>query len=355
MHATPSDANMTKPDLVMPADYADWLASVNQRIASAQQRAITAANKELVLLYWQIGQQILVRPERQGWGAQVVDHLAKDLAVAFPAMKGFSLRNLKYMRAFAAAWPELDFVQQVAAQLPWFHNVVLLNKLDNPVERRWYARKAIEHGNVLAVQIETKLIQRQGAAPTNVADRLPAPPSELAQATLKDPYLFDFLTLAEEAQERDIEQGLITHVTKFLLALGAGFAFVGRQVRFDVGGDEFVIDLLFFHIKLRCYVVVELKATPFKPEYAGQLNFYLSAIDADVKAPDDNPTIGLLLCKEKNRTVAAYALRGMDKPMGIAEYTLVRDIPATLVPNLPTIEQIEAELQQDAAGGAEDQ
>jgi predicted nuclease of restriction endonuclease-like (RecB) superfamily len=269
-------------------------------------------------------------------------------------MKGFSPRNLKYMRAFAQAWPDLDFVQAVLAQLPWYHQISLLDKLDAAVERRWYARKAIEHGwsrNVLVMQIETKLIQRQGAAASNFAERLPAPQSDLAQATLKDPYIFDFLGLTEDAQERDIEKGLVTHVTKFLLELGAGFAFVGRQYRLEVGGDEFYIDLLFYHLKLRCYVVVELKATPFKPDYAGQLNFYLSAIDADVKAPQDNPTIGLLLCHEQNRTVAEYALRGMDKPMGIAEYKLVRDIPESLATNLPTIEQIEAELQKDAPPG----
>jgi predicted nuclease of restriction endonuclease-like (RecB) superfamily len=338
---------MTNINLELPSGYVDWLASVKKRIATAQQRASLAVNQELVLLYWQIGQQILDRQQHQGWGAKVIDQLSRDLVSSFPAMKGFSPRNLKYMRAFAQAWPDEGIVQAVLAQLPWYHQIALLDKLDSVMERRWYARKAIEHGwsrNVLVMQIETRLLQRQGAASTNFATRLPPLQSDLAHATLKDPYIFDFLGLSEDAQERDIEDGLVRHVTKFLLELGAGFAFVGRQYRLQVGGDEFFIDLLFYHLKLRCYVVVELKAAPFKPEYAGQLNFYLSAIDADVKAPDDNPTIGLLLCKEQNRTVAEYALRGMEKPMGIAEYQLVRAIPATLATNLPTIEQIEAEL-----------
>jgi predicted nuclease of restriction endonuclease-like (RecB) superfamily len=345
---------MPKPDLALPADYADWLARLNQRIAATRQRAAIAAYKELALLYWHIGQQILSRQARQGWGAKVAERVARDLSLSFPDMKGFSPRNLKYMRAFAHAWSDGDFVQAVLAQLPWYHQITLLDQLDAAVERRWYARKAIQHGwsrNVLVMQIETRLIQRQRAAPSNFAEHLPAPQSDLAQATLKDPYIFDFLGLAADAQERDIEKGLVTHVTKFLLELGAGFAFVGRQYRLEVGGDEFYIDLLFYHLKLRCYVVVELKATPFKPDYAGQLNFYLSALDADVKAPQDNPTIGLLLCHQQNRTVAEYALCGMDKPMGIAEYKLVRDIPDSLATNLPTIEQIEAELQKDDPAG----
>jgi predicted nuclease of restriction endonuclease-like (RecB) superfamily len=301
---------MTTDDRTLPTDYADWVARLKQQIAQVQQRAAVAVNRELIGLYWQIGHDILQRQQRRGWGAKVIDRLAHDLRQAFPNTKGFSPRNLKYMRAFAEAWPDGDFVQQAAAQLPWFHVCTLLDKLKGREEREWYAARALEHGwsrNILVMQIETRLLQRQGTAATNFAMRLPPPQSEMAQATLKDPYIVDFLGLADDAHERDMEQGLVGHVTKFLLELGAGFAFVGRQYRLDVGGDEFYIDLLFYHVKLRCYVVVELKATPFKPEYAGQLNFYLSAIDAQVKAPDDNPTIGLLLCKEQNRTVAEYA------------------------------------------------
>lgn len=334
----------------LPADYTAWLADLKQRIRAAQQRAVLAVNRELVLLYWQIGRDILERQQSQGWGTRVIDRLSQDLRAAFPDMKGFSPRNLKYMRAFAEAWPDREFVQQAAAQLPWFHLCTLIDKLKDHAERDWYAAKALEQGwsrNILVMQIETGLRERQGSAVTNFPDRLPPPQSDLARDSLKDPYLFDFLGLGEAAQEREIEKALVTHITRFLLELGAGFAFVGQQYRLEVGGEEFFIDLLFYHLKLRCYVVVELKAAPFKPEYAGQLNFYLSAVDADVKASDDNPTIGLLLCKERNRMVAEYALRGLDKPLGVAEYQLVRAVPEALASDLPTIEQIEAELQDN--------
>jgi predicted nuclease of restriction endonuclease-like (RecB) superfamily len=228
--------------------------------------------------------------------------------------------------------------------------VTLLDKLDDRDQRHWYAHKSLEHGwsrSVLAMQIETGTHIRTGNAITNFEERLPPPQSDLAREALKDPYIFDFLNLMENAQGRDIEQALTQHITRFLLELGAGFAFVGRQYRLDVGGDEFFVDLLFYHLKLRCYVVVELKTTPFRPEYAGQLNFYLSAIDAQVKAPEDHPTIGLLLCKEKNRLVAEYALRGVAKPMGVAEYQLLREVPPSLETKLPSIREIEAELRPD--------
>jgi predicted nuclease of restriction endonuclease-like (RecB) superfamily len=254
------------------------------------------------------------------------------------------------MRALAQAFPQPEFVQQPVAQLPWSHVVTLLDKLDDSAQRLWYAGKSLEHGwsrSVLTMQIETAAHVRTGKAVTNFAERLPPAQSDLARDVLKDPYIFDFLGLTESAQERDIERALTQHITRFLLELGAGFAFVGRQYRLEVGGDEFLIDLLFYHLKLRCYVVVELKTTPFKPEYAGQLNFYLSAIDAQVKAEQDQPTIGLLLCKEKNRLVAEYALRGVIKPMGVAEYQFMREVPESLETDLPTIDQIEAELRPD--------
>lgn len=342
---------------IVPDGYNTWLVSLKQRIQSAQQHAALSVNRELILLYWHIGCDILERQQAQGWGAKVIDRLANDLRAAFPDMKGFSPRNLKYMRAFAEAWPENTFVQQAAAQMPWFHICTLIDKLKTNETREWYAAKAVEHGwsrNVMVMQIETRLHERQGNAVTNFASRLPAPQSDLAQDTLKDPYIFDFLGLADSAQERDVEKALIQHITRFLLELGAGFAFIGRQYRLEVGGDEFFIDLLFYHLKLRCYVVVELKTTPFKPEYAGQLNFYLSAIDAEIKEPEDNPSIGLLLCKEQNRLVAEYALRGIDKPMGVAEYRLLRDIPQQLASKLPSIEQIEAELLADVEPEAAD-
>ena len=277
----------------------------------------------------------------------MIERLAHDLHTAFPDMKGFSPRNLKYMRAFAEAWPEAAFVQEVLAQLPWYHQLALLDKLPGPETRRWYAAQAIEHNwsrNVLVMQIETRLLERSGTAVTNFPASLPKPQSDLARESLKDPYRLDFLGLTEEAQERDIEHALVKHVTEFLLELGAGFAFVGRQVMLDVGGDEFFIDLLFYHLKLRCYVVIELKAGKFKPEHLGQLGFYLTAVDRQVKSEQDNPTIGLLLCKSKNKVVAEYALGDKTQPMGIAEYKLLESLPAELQTSLPSIEQIERKL-----------
>jgi predicted nuclease of restriction endonuclease-like (RecB) superfamily len=339
-----------------PEGYADWLADLKARIHGAQQRAALAVNRELVLLYWQIGRDILARQAEQGWGAKVIERLSQDLRAAFAEMKGFSPRNLKYMRAFAEAWPDEEFVQQAAAQLPWGHNLVLLDRLNTPEERRWYAAKAIEHNwsrNVLNIQIETCLIARSGNAVTNFVVNLPRPQSDLARESLKDPYRFDFLGLTDEAQEREIEHALVKHVTEFLLELGAGFAFVGRQVLLDVGGDEFFIDLLFYHLKLRCYVVIELKGGKFKPEHLGQLGFYLTAVDRQVKSEHDNPTIGLLLCKTKNKIVAEYALGDKTQPMGVAEYKLLESLPAEFQTSLPSIEQIERELAGDDSQGDE--
>ena len=335
-----------------PEGYADWLADLKGRIHSAQQRATLAVNRELVLLYWLIGRDILARQASQGWGAKVIDRLAHDLRAAFPDMKGFSPRNLKYMRAFADAWPDAEMVQEVLAQLPWYHQLALLDKLDTAESRRWYAGKAIEHNwsrNVLVMQIETGLQARSGAAVTNFTAHLPKAQSDLARESLKDPYRFDFLGLTDDAQERAIEHALVKHVTEFLLELGAGFAFVGRQVLLDVGGDEFFIDLLFYHLKLRCYVVIELKGGKFKPEHLGQLGLYLTAVDRQVKSEHDNPTLGLLLCKSKNKVVAEYALGDKTQPMGVAEYKLLESLPAELQTSLPSIEQIEREL---GGGGA---
>ena len=331
-----------------PEGYGDWLAELKKRIHLAQQKATLAVNRELVLLYWQIGHDILARQAEQGWGAKVIERLAHDLRNAFPEMKGFSPRNLKYMRLFAEVWPDLEFVQGVLAQLPWYHQIALLDKLKTEEERRWYAQKAIIHNwsrNVLVMQIETRLIERQGNAITNFEQCLPKPESDLARESLKDPYRFDFLGLGDEAQEREIERALVRHVTEFLLELGAGFAFVGKQVHLEVGGDDFFLDLLFYHLKLRCYVVIELKAGDFKPEHLGQLGFYLTAVDRQVKAADDQPTIGLLLCKSKNKVVAEYALGDKTQPMGIAEYKLRESLPESFESSLPSIEQIERELQ----------
>ena len=343
------------PELTpLPADYATWLMELKTRIHSAQQRATLAVNRELVLLYWQIGRDILDRQGREGWGTKVIERLAQDLRNAFPEMKGFSPRNLKYMRTFAEAWPDGEFVQEVLALLPWYHQLALLDKLKSADERRWYAAKAIEHNwsrNVLVIQIETRLLERQGQAVTNFPLALPKPQSDLARESLKDPYRFDFLGLSDQAQEREIEHALVKYVTEFLLELGAGFAYVGRQVLLTVGGEEFFIDLLFYHLKLRCFVVIELKAGTFKPEHLGQLGFYLTAIDRDMKSAHDNPTIGLLLCKTKNKVVAEYALGDKTQPMGIAEYRLVESLPAELQTSLPSIEQIEQALANEAGEG----
>lgn len=331
-----------------PEGYADWLAELKGRIHRAQQRATLAVNRELITLYWQIGRDILERQAQQGWGAKVIDRLSHDLRTAFPEMQGFSPRNLKYMRAFAEAWPDAEFVQAVLAQLPWYHHLALLEKLTSPEDRRWYAAKAIEHNwsrNVLVMHIESRLLERSGAAITNFDARLPKPQSDLARESLKDPYRFDFLGIGQEASERDIETALVEHVTDFLLELGAGFAFVGRQVLLNVGGEEFFIDLLFYHLKLRCYVVIELKAGAFKPEHLGQLGFYLTAVDRQLRHEHDNPTIGLLLCKSKNKVVAEYALSDKTQPMGIAEFKLPESMPIEWQNSLPSIEQIERELQ----------
>jgi len=338
----------TPPSLIPPPQgYADWLVELKDRIHNAQQRATLAVNRELVLLYWQIGRDILTRQAGEGWGAKVIERLAHDLRTAFPEMKGLSRANLMYMRAFAEAWPDAAIVQQAVGQLPWGHNLVLLTKLKDPEQRLAYAQSAIAHGwsrNVLNIHIETRLLERTGKAITNFDARLPKPQSDLARESLKDPYRLDFLGLGHEAGEREIENALVKHITEFLLELGAGFAFVGRQVLLDVGGDEFFIDLLFYHLKLRCYVVVELKAGKFKPEHLGQLGFYLTAVDAQVKHPQDAPTIGLLLCKNKNKVVAEYALRDTTQPIGVAEYQLLESLPPELQTSLPSIEQIEREL-----------
>jgi predicted nuclease of restriction endonuclease-like (RecB) superfamily len=334
-------------NLPLPDDYARWLTSLKAEIQGARARAVLSVNQEVIRLYHRIGAEILERQEREGWGAKVIDRLSRDLRAAFPEMKGFSTRNLKYMSVFAELCPALQFGQQPAAPLPWFHVVALLTKISDPVEREWYAAQTLEHGwsrATLEAQIKGRLHLRQGAALTNFDRHLAAPHAQLAAEALKDPYHFDFLGLGEEAHEHDIESALIHHITRFLLELGAGFAFVGRQHRIEVDGDEFFIDLLFYHTRLKCYVVVELKATAFKPEHAGQLNFYLAAVDAQMKAADDQPTIGLLLCRTKNRLVAEYALSGLAKPMGVAAYQLVRALPEPLDTKLPSIEQLEEEL-----------
>jgi predicted nuclease of restriction endonuclease-like (RecB) superfamily len=333
---------------LQPADYQAWLKSLKTQIQAARQRAVLAVNQELLTLYWQIGDEILQRQQQQGWGSKVIDRLAQDLRQAFPEMKGFSARNLKYMRTFAESWSESAIVQQPVAQLPWGHHLILLTKLKDPEPRLAYAKLAQQYGwsrNVLVHQIESRLLERQGRAATNFAHTLPAEQSELAQQTLKDPYIFDFLSIGAEAHERDIEQALTQHISQFLLELGAGFAFVGKQVPLEVGGQDFYLDLLFYHLKLRCYLVIELKAGDFNPAHVGQLSFYLSAVDDHFRSEQDAPTIGLLLCKSRNKIIAEYALRDNSKPIGVAEYQIAQALPADLEDQLPSIERIERELE----------
>jgi predicted nuclease of restriction endonuclease-like (RecB) superfamily len=343
-------------------------------VQQAQTKAMLSVNRELIQLYWDIGRLIVERQEREGWGQSVIDRISCDIQKAFPGIEGFSPSNISRMRAFFRAYrgepgisaqpvpksrgkKSAQVVPKLAeegppaevAGLPWGHNVVLLFKLKDTAERLWYAAKAVEHGwsrAVLTVQVESGLFERQGKATTNFAATLPKPQSDLAQQSLKDPYLFDFLTLHDDAVERDLESGLVEHIQRFLVELGSGFAFVGRQVHLSVGEDDFYIDLLFYHLKLRCFVVIDLKMKKFTPGDAGQLNFYLSAVDSLMKHPTDQPTIGLILCKKRDRVTAEYALRDITKPIGVAEWQtqLVKSLPETLKGSLPTIEQLEAEF-----------
>lgn len=333
---------------IVPKGYESFLKELKNRIQHAQLRAALSVNRELVLLYWSIGKDILTRQKEQGWGAKVIDRLAADLRKAFPEMTGFSPRNLKYMRAFAEAWPEEAIVQATLAQITWYHNLALLEKLNNTDERLWYAQQTTAYGwsrNVLVHQIESGLYRRQGKAQTNFAQALPGPQSELAQQITKDPYNFEFLSLGKEVQERELERGLIKHIRDFLLELGVGFAFVGSQYPLEVGGQEFHIDLLFYHLKLRAYVVIDLKIEDFKPEFSGKMNFYLSAVDDILRHPADQPSIGIILCKSKNKIVAEYALRDLRKPVGISEYKLTESLPKQLRGSLPSIKDLEAELK----------
>lgn len=343
----------------LPSDYATFLEGLKSRVRAAQLRAAVAANRELVMLYWSIGRDILDRQQRAGWGAKIVDQLSEDLQREFPTMRGFSSRNLKYMRAFAQAWPDQQIVQQAAAQLPWFHNCVLLDKLKSSEERLAYAAAAIEHGwsrDVLTIQIETGYLKRVGKAVNNFQRTLPPPQSDLAAQTLKDPYSFEFLELTGEVTERRLERALVDKIRGFLLELGVGFAFVGNQVHLEVDGEDFYLDMLFYHLRLRCYVVVELKTTTFKPEYVGKLQFYLSAVDDLVRDPQkDGPTIGLLLCKSKKRVIVEYTLREGQRPIGVANYQLTRDLPDELAKSLPTVDELEAELRQHERASATQQ
>jgi predicted nuclease of restriction endonuclease-like (RecB) superfamily len=338
---------MSQQSTLFPENYEALLRSLKARIRQAQVRAALAVNSELILMYWEIGREILERQRQEGWGSKVIERLAQDLKREFPAVKGFSRTNLTYMRAFAEAYSDQEFVHQLGGQIPWKHNCILIDKVKDHEQRVWYIQKTIENGwsrDILALQIETNLYQRQGGATTTFSRTLLPPQSDLAQQIIKDPYNLQFLTLDETAQERDLELALVSHIQSFLLELGVGFAFVGRQYHIEVGGEDFYIDLLFYHLKLRCYVVIELKAKEFRPVDTGQLNFYLSAVDNLLRHPDDQPTIGILLCRSKNQTIAEFALQDLNKPIGIASYMLRDSLPSELQANLPSIEQLELEV-----------
>lgn len=347
------------------------LVEVKDRIQSAQMRAVLTVSAELVRLYWDIGRIIHERQQLEGWGAGVIPRLARALHNEMPELKGFSERNIGRMIAFHREYPTSsailpqpaakihapEKVPQPAAQLadtlfwslPWFHHVILMEKVKDLPTRRWYMEQTLANGwsrNVLALQINAQAHMRSGRAITNFDKLLPAPQSDLAQQTLKDPYIFDFLTLEEPFHERELETSLIRHLEKFLLELGQGFAFVGRQVHLEVGEEDFYIDLLFYHIKLRCFIVIELKTGSFKADYAGKMNFYLNVVDDRLRHPLDESSIGLILCQEKNKVLAEYALRGMTKAIGVSEYQLTRALPKALRSSLPSIKEIEAELSK---------
>ncbi|MBD3887316.1 DUF1016 domain-containing protein [Phormidium tenue FACHB-886] len=335
---------MSKNFLSFPANYDDFLNSLKEHIRRSQVQAALAVNQELISLYWQIGQEILSKERNQGWGAKVVERLASDLKREFPEMKGFSVRNIRYMKSFAEAYPDPVILQRSVARLPWRHNIALLEKLKSSDERLWYAEQAVENGwsrDVLVLQIESQLHLRIGGATTNFEQILPKPQSDLANSLLKDPYHLEFLTLSKDAQERDLENALVTHIRDFLLELGVGFAFVGSQFPIEVDGREYRIDMLFYHLRLRCYVVVELKIGDFQPSFGSQVNFYISAVDDLVRHPDDEPTIGLILCTSKSKTIVEYALRNLNTPIGVATHRFSKQIEE----NLPSVEQLEMELE----------
>lgn len=343
---------MPKQSNFLPDNYDEFVRTLKTRIRSAQIKAALAVNAELVQLYWELGQEILNRQQVEGWGARVIERLAKDLREAFPDMSGFSRTNLTYMRLFAETYPEPEFVHQLGGQIPWRHHCVILDKVKDPKQRLWYMQKTIENGwsrSVLIHQIDGDLYSRMGGALTNFQAVLPPEQSDLAQSLLKSEYNLEFLGLRERALERDLEKALLEHMQKFLLELGVGFAFVGSQYRLEVGGDEFMVDLLFYHLGLSCFVVIELKTTDFKPEYSGQINFYVNVVDDKLRRPTDNPTIGIVLCRSKNKPVVEYALRGMTQPIGVSTYRTTAALPDEFKTSLPSIEELEQEIETVAA------
>ncbi|HEY6873895.1 MAG TPA: PDDEXK nuclease domain-containing protein [Geobacteraceae bacterium] len=354
--------------------YTELLGQIKQRIRQGQTRAVMAANAEMIALYWDVGKLLHERQQQEGWGRAVIPRLARDIHNELPDVKGFSERNIGRMVAFYRAYSDDTVIlpqsvaklaegdkapqpvaqtatpailQQLAAKIPWGHNILLMEKVKNLSARLWYMQQIVEHGYVrdtLLSMIIDRSYERHGKAVNNFDLHLPPAQSGLVKQALKDPYLFDFLTLEEPFHERELETELIRHLEKFLLELGQGFAFVGRQYRVEVGEEDYYIDLLFYHLKLRCYVVIELKKGSFKAEYAGKMNFYCNVVDDRLRHADDKPTIGLILCQDRKTVLAEYALRGIDKPIGISEYELTRALPESLKSALPSIEDIEREL-----------
>lgn len=337
-------------DIIKTDEYRNLISDLKNRIQAAQIKAAVTVNTQLIALYWDIGKHIAEKQQASGWGEAVIEQIANDLTSELGGLKGFSRRNLYFIRQFYGFYADRpEFVQQLVSQIPWGHNILILQRIKDHTKALWYVHKTIENRwsrNVLDHQIESRLYERQAGKPRidNFAERLPAPQSDLARETLKDPYIFDFLSVGEEAHERELETALVERITRFMLELGKGFAFVGRQYHLEVGGEDFYIDLLFYHLRLHCYVAIELKTGPFKPEYTGKLNFYLTALDEQVKMKEDAPSIGLILCRDRNNVIAEYALRDVNKPIGISRYALAATLPEELKASFPTVEEVEAEL-----------
>ncbi|MCP1386378.1 PDDEXK nuclease domain-containing protein [Runella salmonicolor] len=334
-------------EMILDDEYKEWLLGLKSKIRSMQLKAAVAVNSALIEFYWELGRMITEKQSQTKWGDKLIDQVARDLKTEFPDMAGLSNSNLKYCKRFYTFY-QSSFGQQPVDQIPWGHNILIFTKSGNIDEAGFYIQKTIENGwsrDVLGMQLKSNLYERQGKAITNFKDTLPNPMSDLATQLLKDPYNFDFLAMTENYKERELENALIDNVTKFLLELGTGFAYVGKQVPMQVGDQEYFIDLLFYHLKLRAYVVIELKVTDFIPEYAGKLSFYLSVANDILRHPTDNPTIGLLICKNKNNVIAEYSLKNINQPIGVTEYQLTRLFPEEFKSSLPTIEEIETELK----------
>lgn len=341
--------------IIHDGEYKQWIADLKAKVKQSQLKAALAVNQQLLMFYWDMGNQIIEKQKNTIWGSGFLKQLSRDLMAEFPDMKGFSERNIKYIRQWVTFWSSEDqFGLQAVAQLtqiPWGHNQVIIAQCQTAEEGLYYVKNTIEYGwsrSVLTHQIESKLWQREGKALSNFSKALPSPQSDLAHQTLKDPYVFDFLRLAKDYDEKELELGLVEHITQFLLELGAGFAYIGRQVPLQVGEREFFIDLLFYHTRLHCYVVVELKNVDFEPEHIGKLNFYIKAVDAQLRSKSDEPTIGLLLCKSHDKFVVEYSLSDVHKPIGVSEYQITQSLPEEFKSSLPSVEEIEAELGRES-------